>query len=232
MVLTPAARSQSPAHTGAVRGVRMSWALLSSAHPAVDTVAVVYVMRCAFKRHHLLAEARRYLSYFLYGRPHQPGLDERIVQALVDDYTRPVGRGFTMTAYLYALYPRATENQAVLHPLIPNRMLPRSAPARQIYDAEASGEEEEVQMSAFEAVTKMPYGFSAARTRSAAVVTVRGRWRTAAGPQAAAGVAGHRVPGAASFGTGAQGAVHKPADGPLRGEQLLAAAGAVGNDDD
>ncbi|MFD7506053.1 MerR family transcriptional regulator [Streptomyces sp. NPDC059850] len=33
-----------------------------------------------------------------------------------------------------------------------------------IYDAEASGEEE-VQMSAFEAVTKMPYGFSAARTR-------------------------------------------------------------------
>ncbi|MFI1414349.1 MerR family transcriptional regulator [Streptomyces sp. NPDC020707] len=32
------------------------------------------------------------------------------------------------------------------------------------YDAEASGEEE-VQMSAFEAVTKMPYGFSAARTR-------------------------------------------------------------------
>ncbi|MFF6807535.1 MerR family DNA-binding transcriptional regulator [Streptomyces sp. NPDC012616] len=33
-----------------------------------------------------------------------------------------------------------------------------------IYDAEASGEEE-VQMSAFEAVTKMPYGFSAARER-------------------------------------------------------------------
>ncbi|MGW0654521.1 MerR family transcriptional regulator [Streptomyces umbrinus] len=33
-----------------------------------------------------------------------------------------------------------------------------------LYDAEASGEEE-VQMSAFEAVTKMPYGFSAARTR-------------------------------------------------------------------
>ncbi|MFG3158936.1 MerR family transcriptional regulator [Streptomyces sp. NPDC048232] len=34
----------------------------------------------------------------------------------------------------------------------------------EIYDAEASGEED-VQMSAFEAVTKMPYGFSAARTR-------------------------------------------------------------------
>ncbi|MFC9058519.1 MerR family transcriptional regulator [Streptomyces sp. NPDC057074] len=34
----------------------------------------------------------------------------------------------------------------------------------EIYDAEASGEEE-ARMSAFEAVTKMPYGFSAARTR-------------------------------------------------------------------
>ncbi|MGY5135741.1 MerR family transcriptional regulator [Streptomyces nigrescens] len=34
----------------------------------------------------------------------------------------------------------------------------------EIYDAEASGEED-AQMSAFEAVTKMPYGFSAARTR-------------------------------------------------------------------
>ncbi|WP_435865817.1 hypothetical protein [Streptomyces virginiae] len=32
------------------------------------------------------------------------------------------------------------------------------------YDAEASGEEDP-RMSAFEAVTKMPYGFSAARTR-------------------------------------------------------------------
>ncbi|GAA3272333.1 hypothetical protein GCM10010493_57370 [Streptomyces lavendulae subsp. grasserius] len=34
----------------------------------------------------------------------------------------------------------------------------------EIYDAEASGEED-TQMSAFEAVTKMPYGYSAARTR-------------------------------------------------------------------
>ncbi|MET8901615.1 MerR family transcriptional regulator [Streptomyces sp. NPDC004538] len=34
----------------------------------------------------------------------------------------------------------------------------------EIYDAGASGEED-AQMSAFEAVTKMPYGFSAARTR-------------------------------------------------------------------
>ncbi|WP_331723881.1 MerR family transcriptional regulator (plasmid) [Streptomyces coelicoflavus] len=34
----------------------------------------------------------------------------------------------------------------------------------EIYDAEASGEED-TRMSAFEAVTKMPYGFSAARTR-------------------------------------------------------------------
>ncbi|MGW6855623.1 MerR family transcriptional regulator [Streptomyces xanthophaeus] len=34
-----------------------------------------------------------------------------------------------------------------------------------VHDAGASGQEEEARMSAFEAVTKMPYGFSAARTR-------------------------------------------------------------------
>lgn len=78
---------------------------------AVDVVAVVYVMRGAFKRHHLLAEARRHLSYVLRGRPHQPGLDEQIVQTAVDDYTRPVGRGRTRTADLRALYPRDTDDQ-------------------------------------------------------------------------------------------------------------------------
>lgn len=59
---------------------------------AVDTVAVVYVMRGAFKRHHLLAEARRHLAYVLRGRSHQVGLDEQIVQTVTDEYTRPVGR--------------------------------------------------------------------------------------------------------------------------------------------
>ncbi|NIY69297.1 TrwC relaxase protein involved in conjugal DNA transfer [Streptomyces malaysiensis] len=83
---------------------------------AVDTVAVVYVMRGAFARHHLLAEARRHLAYALRGRPHQPGLDERIVQAAVDGHTRPVGRGRRMTADLGALYPGDTEDQAVLRP--------------------------------------------------------------------------------------------------------------------
>ncbi|MFE2609933.1 MobF family relaxase [Streptomyces mirabilis] len=87
---------------------------------AVDVVAVVYVMRGAFKRHHLLAEARRYLSYVLRGRPHQAGLDEQIVQAVVDDYTRPAGRRM-MTADLRALYPRDTEDQAVLRPLTRKR---------------------------------------------------------------------------------------------------------------
>jgi hypothetical protein len=43
---------------------------------AVDVVAVVYVIRGEFKRHHLLAEARRHLSYVLRGRPHEAGLDE------------------------------------------------------------------------------------------------------------------------------------------------------------
>ncbi|MGW3638576.1 MobF family relaxase [Streptomyces sp. NPDC005143] len=87
---------------------------------AVDTVAVVYVMRGAFKRRHLLAEARRHLAYVLRGRPHHPGLDEQIVQAAVDDYTRPAGRRM-MTADLRALYPRDTEDQAVLRPLTRNR---------------------------------------------------------------------------------------------------------------
>ncbi|MFE0229917.1 MobF family relaxase [[Kitasatospora] papulosa] len=97
---------------------------------AVDTVAVVYVMRGAFKRHHLLAEARRYLSYVLRGRLHEPGLDERIVQTVLDDYTRPVGRGLSVTADLRALYPRDTDDQAVLRPLTRNRMLPLYARAR------------------------------------------------------------------------------------------------------
>ncbi|MFZ4176696.1 MobF family relaxase [Streptomyces griseoincarnatus] len=88
---------------------------------AVDTVAVVYVMRGAFARHHLLAEARRHLAYALRGRPHQPGLDDQIVQAVVDDYTRPVWRGRKMTADLRALYPGDIEDQAVLRPLTRKR---------------------------------------------------------------------------------------------------------------
>ncbi|MFE7854445.1 MobF family relaxase [Streptomyces sp. NPDC057403] len=97
---------------------------------AVDVVAVVYVMRGAFKRHHLLAEARRYLSYVLRGRPHQTGLDDQIVQTVVDDYTRPVGRGRMMTANLRALYPRDTEDQAVLRPLTRKRSAPPYERAR------------------------------------------------------------------------------------------------------
>ncbi|CCK32908.1 TrwC relaxase protein involved in conjugal DNA transfer (plasmid) [Streptomyces davaonensis JCM 4913] len=102
---------------------------------AVDVVAVVYVMRGAFKRHHLLAEARRHLSYVLRGRPHEPGLDDQIVQAVVDDYTRPVGRGLKMTADLRALYPRDTEDQAVLRPLTRNRFAPQYERARLAADA-------------------------------------------------------------------------------------------------
>nr|WP_078877181.1 MULTISPECIES: MobF family relaxase [Streptomyces] len=97
---------------------------------AVDTVAVVYVMRGAFARHHLLAEARRHLAYALRGHPHQPGLDEQIVQAAVDDYTRPVGRGRRMTADLRALYPSDTEDQAVLRPLTRSRTAPQYERAR------------------------------------------------------------------------------------------------------
>ncbi|MFH9090770.1 MobF family relaxase [Streptomyces sp. NPDC017673] len=96
---------------------------------AVDVVAVVYVMRGAFKHHHLLAEARRHLSYVLRGRPHQPGLDEQIVQTVVDDYTRPASRRM-MTADLRALYPYDTEDQAVLRPLTRKRTAPPYERAR------------------------------------------------------------------------------------------------------
>ncbi|OEJ55355.1 conjugal transfer protein TraA [Streptomyces agglomeratus] len=104
---------------------------------AVDVVAVVYVMRGAFKRHHLLAEARRYLSYVLRGRPHEPGLDEQIVQTAVDDYTRPASRRM-MTADLRALYPRDTEDQAVLRPLTRKRTAPPYERARLAADALAA----------------------------------------------------------------------------------------------
>ncbi|MFC8015528.1 MobF family relaxase [Streptomyces cinereoruber] len=105
---------------------------------AVDVVAVVYVMRGAFAHHHLLAEARRHLSYALRGRRHEPGLDERIVQVAVDDYTRPVGHGRRMTADLRALYPRDTEDQAVLRPLTRNRSAPPYERARLAADALAA----------------------------------------------------------------------------------------------
>ncbi|OKJ45978.1 conjugal transfer protein TraA [Streptomyces sp. CB02009] len=95
--------------------------LVDVALAAAETIAVVYVMRGAFAHRHLLAEARRHLSYALRGRPHQPGLDEQIVQAAIDAYTRPVGSGRMMTADLHALYPRDTEDQAVLRPLTRNR---------------------------------------------------------------------------------------------------------------
>lgn len=105
---------------------------------AVDTVAVVYVMRGAFKRHHLLAEARRHLSYVLRGRSHQPGLDEQIVQTVVDGYTRPASRRM-MTADLRALYPRDTEDQAVLRPLTRKRTATPYERARLAADTLATG---------------------------------------------------------------------------------------------
>ncbi|GAA3135740.1 hypothetical protein GCM10010521_22220 [Streptomyces rameus] len=76
------------------------------------------------------AEARRHLAYALRGRPHQPGLGDRIVQAAIDDFTRPVGRGRRMTADLRALYPSGTEDQAVLRPLTRRRSAPQYERAR------------------------------------------------------------------------------------------------------
>ncbi len=87
---------------------------------AVDTVAVVFVLCGAFARHHLLAEARRHLAFALGGRPHPPGVDERIVQAADDVHTSPVGRGRRMATDLRALYPGDTEDQTVARPLTRN----------------------------------------------------------------------------------------------------------------
>ncbi|MEV6841614.1 hypothetical protein AB0N17_45625 [Streptomyces sp. NPDC051133] len=56
------------------------WPVVNVALAAFNTVAVVYVMRGAFQRQRLLAEACRHLACALHGRPHQPGLDEQIVQ--------------------------------------------------------------------------------------------------------------------------------------------------------
>ena len=56
------------------------------------------------------------------------------MQAVVDDYTRPVGRRM-MTADLRALYPRDTEDQAVLRPLTRNRSAPPYERARLAADA-------------------------------------------------------------------------------------------------
>ncbi|MEU1011001.1 hypothetical protein [Streptomyces sp. NPDC005890] len=66
---------------------------------------------------------RRHLSYVLRGRP-QEGRDEQIVQTVVDDYTRAAGRRM-MTAGLRTLYPRDTEDQAVLRPLTRKRSAPQ-----------------------------------------------------------------------------------------------------------
>ncbi|MFI9419100.1 hypothetical protein [Streptomyces werraensis] len=79
-------------------------------------------------------EARRHLSYVLRGRPHEPGLDERIVQTVVDDYTRPANRRM-MTADLRALYLRDTEDQAVLRPLTRRRTVAQYERARLAADA-------------------------------------------------------------------------------------------------
>ncbi|MEU4359314.1 hypothetical protein [Streptomyces virginiae] len=51
---------------------------------------------------------------------HQPGLDEEIVQAAIDGYTRPASRRM-MTADLRALYPHDTDDQAVLRALTRKR---------------------------------------------------------------------------------------------------------------
>ena len=57
----------------------------------------------------------RHLFYVLRSRPHWPGLDEQILQAVVDDCTRPVGRRM-MTADLRILHPCDTEHAQAVRP--------------------------------------------------------------------------------------------------------------------
>ncbi|MEU4497538.1 hypothetical protein AB0F96_29870 [Streptomyces sp. NPDC023998] len=59
---------------------------------AVDVAAVVYVIRGQFARRHLLAEARRHLAETLRGQPHQPGLDDWIVDVALRRHARPLTR--------------------------------------------------------------------------------------------------------------------------------------------
>ncbi|WP_351232270.1 MobF family relaxase [Streptomyces sp. NPDC002133] len=100
---------------------------------AVDTVAVVYVMRGAFQHRHLLAEARRHIGYVLRGRRHEPGLDEQIVQAAIDGYTSPVRRA--LTADFRSLYPHEPDGQAEVRPLTQRPTASRYERARLASDA-------------------------------------------------------------------------------------------------
>lgn len=135
---------------------------------------MVYVMRGAFKGRHLLAEARRHLSYVLRGRLNQPGLDEQIVQAVVDDYTRPVGRRM-MTADLRALYPRGTEDQAVLRPLTRKRTASPYERARLAADALRARAQAEATQSDGSSRGQVRHCSRASELNETQVPAVRGR---------------------------------------------------------
>ncbi|MGW3124568.1 hypothetical protein ACWDBW_47015 [Streptomyces sp. NPDC001107] len=60
---------------------------------ALDITAEVYVMRGEFKRHHLLAEARRHLAHTLRGRPTSPAWTNRSCRRpSTTTPVRPAGR--------------------------------------------------------------------------------------------------------------------------------------------
>ncbi|MCA1223586.1 hypothetical protein [Streptomyces sp. 8L] len=80
----------------------------------------------AFECHRLLAEAGRDFFYVVCGCLDEPGLDERIVQVVVD-CGRSVGR---VTVGLCVLYPRGREDRGVLRPLTRSRMFFRYAHSR------------------------------------------------------------------------------------------------------
>ncbi|MER7178869.1 MobF family relaxase [Streptomyces hyaluromycini] len=81
-------------------------AVVDVALAAVDVTAMVFVMNKDgyFHRRHLLAEARRHLALVLRGRRREPGLDERIVDAIAThclDISEPKTLRGRMPAYRF-----------------------------------------------------------------------------------------------------------------------------------
>jgi hypothetical protein len=102
--------------------------------------------------------------------------EQQIVRTVVDDYTRPASRRM-MTADLRALYPRDTEDQAVLRPLTRKRTAPPYERARLAADALAA------RVHAVRRAERLgPVPDRAPRTRSPSPTSPWGGSRSGSGP--------------------------------------------------
>ncbi|MFJ2307561.1 MobF family relaxase [Streptomyces sp. NPDC087787] len=107
-------------------------AVVDVALAAVDVAATVFVMNSGgrFHRRHLLAEARRHLALVLRGRRHEPGLDDRIVDAALATYCLDISEPKTLRGLLpaYRLY---TARWSLADLTSDRRRPPTTAPDRQ-----------------------------------------------------------------------------------------------------